>query len=114
MCVLELSAIAKIKTMEYIKISWTNSSKSDPDIIYSELNSVRFETRKIELLSDGSLIGYATESNCVGPTALGIEAIPDVEDYNRLNSFEDKWGEKLIAEIIGQTDFERVWSEYVG
>lgn len=48
--------------MKYIKVIWRHLSEVDPYAIYSEIDDNDEETRKIEFLKNGKLLGFACEN----------------------------------------------------
>jgi hypothetical protein len=63
--------------MKYIRVSWTHQDAQDPVLLYSELDSQRWEVRKIEIFRDGS-VGYASAGSSSGDTKLGIVPVPEL------------------------------------
>ncbi|MEL6718922.1 MAG: hypothetical protein AAFO82_22640 [Bacteroidota bacterium] len=99
--------------MEYIKIKWEHSYECEPTLIYSELDSDRYEIRKIEIYPNGD-IGYASEYINTKETSLGEEPFPEVDIYNKLNKeVDDEWDEFLEAEVIEKSQFEDIWVKKV-
>jgi len=42
--------------MQYLKVRWIHPSQEDPVVLLSELDSDRYEVRKIEIFADGRII----------------------------------------------------------
>ncbi|HEY9261016.1 DUF6881 domain-containing protein [Chitinophaga sp.] len=89
--------------MEYLKISWLHHFEDEPVFLYSEIDALRFENRKIEIYHDGSF-GIANSNFHFGGTALSDVVMPDIEDIS-----EDK---QFIPELISQAEFELIWNQY--
>ncbi len=88
--------------MMYICVRWHHDFCNEPVLLYSELNDNRMEVRKIEVYSDGR-IGYASPSQAVGSTRLGLEPIPELAEIACDPQFE--------LEEITREDFEEVWAD---
>jgi len=89
--------------MEYMKISWLHRFEDEPVCLYSEIDAMRFENRKIEIYPDGSF-GIANCNFHFGGTALSDAVMPEIEDIR---------GDKLfIPELISQAEFELIWNQY--
>ncbi len=100
--------------MEWIKISWQHEHLIEPFEIYMELNSLRFDIRKIELYKDGSF-GYAHDNVEFNGTKLNEQPFPSIEEYNIDGAlFEKEWNEKLFAKRITENEFEKIWIKLVG
>lgn len=61
--------------MKYILVKWKRNDLEDPVLLYSELNDDRWETRKVEVYSDGRM-GYADRERRSGDTSIGLEPVP--------------------------------------
>jgi hypothetical protein len=86
----------------YIYSKWKNSPAGSPIEFYSELDGARFETRKVEVFSNGKL-GYASKIKVTDGTRLGITAVPSVSEIRSQPEFE-------VKEISKQI-FETKWQE---
>ncbi len=86
--------------MEYIKIKWIHESKDFPIDLYSEIDSDRFEVRKVEVFPDGSL-GYADAKDSSKDTKLGDVAMPPLDKLNSDPEFK--------ASVISKDEFEEIW-----
>lgn len=86
----------------YVRLNWKHASPEFPIAILSELDSERWETRKIEFFADGT-VGYAQEGTEAGGSFLGEKPVPDIEIMNRDAEFE--------AEEISATEFEKAWRQ---
>ncbi len=89
--------------MEYLKVSWLHHFEDEPLYLYTEIDALRFENRKIEIYPDGSF-GIANSNFHFGGTALSDEIMPPIEDIS-----EDK---QFIPELISQEEFELIWNQY--
>ncbi len=90
--------------MEYIDVVWTHLDIDYPIRLISELDKLRFETRKIEVYRDGK-VGYARQDTEHNGTELGYEPVPPIEEINNSGEF--------VAVIIEKEDFERLWAQLV-
>lgn len=86
----------------YIYSKWHNSPADSPVEFYSELNSNRFETRKVEVFKDGSL-GFASDKASSKTTKLGIAPVPPLAEIAKQPEFD-------IRTITAQ-QFEAKWKE---
>ncbi|WP_226646126.1 DUF6881 domain-containing protein [Microbulbifer variabilis] len=89
----------------YIYSKWHNSPENCPVEFYSELNSDRFETRKVEIFKDGSL-GFASQKASSKTTRLGIAAVPPIAEIANQAEFDIK--------TITPQQFEAKWKEATG
>lgn len=87
--------------MKFLKVTWNHDHPDEPHIIYQEVNDDSRETRKVELLKDGSLLGYASEIAEIGASTLADQLIPSIEEINESDEFD--------AKLITQQEFEKVW-----
>ena len=81
--------------MTYIKVQWIHDFEDEPILLYSELDSMRNEVRKVEVYKNNEL-GYA----CFSKTE-----IPSLEDINLDVQFE--------ACEIDKEYFESIWHKAV-
>jgi hypothetical protein len=88
--------------MNYIKIKWIHSHPDDPVLLYSELDSERWEKRKVEVFQDGHC-GYASLTESCGPTRLGEEPIPPLDEIASDAQFDP-------VEITRE-EFEAIWAK---
>jgi hypothetical protein len=79
-----------------------HSNPNSPIWLYSELDDERFETRKVEIYADGHW-GYASDTEEVNGTGLGLYAVPSLAEIASNPVFEPF--------EIGKEEFEDVWSE---
>jgi hypothetical protein len=87
-------------TTRHIKVSWKHSDIEEPVELYSELDDVRWEIRKVEVFRNGAL-GYACHSVSRGGTFLGLTPIPSLAEIARDPQFEP-------VEIV-RNEFEDIW-----
>ena len=90
--------------MVYVKYIWIHEREKYPILFYSQLDSDRFEVRKIELWKNGK-IGLASEDFKVGETDLGEIAMPELDEFNLDPEF--------CAFEISEEEFEIIWRKYV-
>jgi|SRR5215470_1082504 len=86
--------------MKYFKVRWIHQHSDEPVWLYSELDEDAWEIRKVEVFADGSQ-GFASPSECKGPTALGIVPVPPLEVIVKDPEFE---GTEITKE-----EFEELW-----
>jgi hypothetical protein len=86
--------------MTYIAVRWHHANSEEPTELYSELDSDRFEMRKVEVLADGHA-QYADSVSETGSTALGLVPVPPLEEIASDPQFTPR--------IISAAEFEIVW-----
>lgn len=86
--------------MNYVKVSWNHSNKGYPILIYSEINDLRIETRKIEVFMDGMTL-FAPDGGALGEAELSESPIPDIHEIASDPQFRP-------IEIT-RDEFERMW-----
>ncbi len=84
----------------YIYVIWKHKNPEDPVHLYSELDSERYETRKVEIWADGRR-GFADASEEFGGTRLGETAVPPLAELADDPQFE--------AKEISVEEFQRQW-----
>jgi len=87
--------------MQYIKVTWRHQNPKEPTLLYSELDSERYESRKIEVFANGQR-GFADSKENSGSTFLGTVPFPPLEEIATDEQF-------VPAEITAE-EFEREWS----
>lgn len=87
--------------MQYIKVMWKHDFEDEPIEIYSELDDVRMETRKIELYKNGS-IGFADISKSVNNTHLSKLPLPTLSEISSDIQF--------VPQEISKELFEKLWA----
>jgi hypothetical protein len=83
-------------------VRWIHSDADFPVLLYSEIDGVRWETRKIEIYADGR-VGWADAHHEIGGSILGQATLPPLDEINAQNEFE---GVEISAE-----EFELSWEE---
>jgi hypothetical protein len=86
--------------MSYIYVKWIHKHPEEPVHLYSELDGDRYETRKVEIYSDGRR-GFADGSEEFGGTRLGETAVPPLSELDGDPQFE--------AKVITAEEFQRQW-----
>jgi hypothetical protein len=84
----------------YLHIHWTKAGPGEPGHTYSELDSARHETRKVELYPNGTR-GFADGSEESGGTFLGSLPVPPLAELAGDPAFE--------AREIAVEEFQRQW-----
>ena len=87
--------------MQYIKVIWRHHHPDEPVVLFSELDTERHETRKIEVYADGHR-DFANSKEQSGSTFLGTVPVPSLAEIATDAQF-------LPAEISAE-EFEREWS----
>ncbi len=87
--------------MTYIRINWIHAIPSEPTCIYSEVDSNRWERRKVEIYADGRM-GFADYGRSVGGSMLSIEPLPTVDEIATDSQF--------VPAEISEEDFESIWA----
>lgn len=88
--------------MNYLKVLWVQHNIDYPVVMYSELSDDRFEVRKVELYSDGTLT-YACDTDSKGSTKLGKVAVPSIQEIASNPEFNPI--------EISKTEFEDIWDK---
>ncbi len=86
----------------YIRVAWKHERPEDPITLYSELDEERWEVRKVEVFRDGRATS-ADGKGSTGPTSLGDQPVPSVEDIAKSAEFE--------ATQISRREFEEIWDK---
>jgi hypothetical protein len=86
--------------MKYLLVKWLHNFPNEPALIYSELDELSNEVRKIEIFPDGSK-GFASATENCGDTELSIEPIPDITEIMKDGQFQPK--------EINNDEFEKAW-----
>lgn len=89
--------------MRYIKVIWQHIFEDEPYAFYSEIDANAYETRKIEFLKDGTLLGFASGDLTWGDAILSDQMIPSVSEINEDAAFD--------AIEITALDFENIWNK---
>lgn len=86
--------------MTYLMVSWIHDFEDEPILIFSEVDEMRNELRKIEFYRDESF-GIASRSIAFGGSELGLDKIPDPDEIRSDPQF-------LVREITSE-EFEENW-----
>ena len=86
--------------MTYIDVAWHHNQPTEPVRLVSELDSARYELRKLEFFGDGR-VAFATRVKHSSGTRLGEMPVPDEEEINRDPQF--------TAKLITPDEFETLW-----
>jgi len=86
--------------MEYLAVEWKHNLPDMPIEMYSELDGLRMEVRKVEVFKGGNL-GYASASYSKAPTKLGIEAVPSLQEIASQSEFKPR--------VSNAGEFEKMW-----
>ena len=88
--------------MEYIKVKWVHTHPDEPVLLYSEIDENGWETRKVEVYTDGR-VGFADSSETTASTntKLSLEPLPSIAEISSDPQFEP-------IEITKE-EFEAVW-----
>ncbi len=89
-------------TLYYTKVTSRHSNSYDPVEIYSELDDARWEVRRVEVFSDGSL-DYASRSKSEGRTFLSPETFSPLAEIRANPEFE--------AAEIEKDEFDMMWAK---
>jgi hypothetical protein len=93
------------KPMTYIRVRWLHDCPDEPIWLFSELDDLRCEVRKVEVFADGSQ-GFASSLESVGSTQLGEAPVPPLSEIAAEPEFE--------PEEISKEEFEAVWAARSG
>jgi hypothetical protein len=91
--------------MKYTRVVWRHQNPEDPSQLYSELDDLRWELRKLEIFRDGRC-GYASAEERAGGTFLGKTPLPELSTIAEDPQFEP-------FEITKQ-EFEDMWTRRKG
>jgi hypothetical protein len=86
----------------HLKVKWIHSFTDEPLLLYSELDSERWELRKVEVFPDGRM-GFAGPGVEVGGTRLGEVPFPSSAQIATDPQFEP------VA--ISRAEFDVIWAE---
>jgi len=87
--------------MQYLNVRWRHESATDPVLLYSELDELRYELRKVEVFADGTC-GFASPSESSRSTELGTMPVPPDSDISSQSEFE------LLP--TSRSEFETAWT----
>jgi hypothetical protein len=86
----------------FLKVLWKHSFPNEPIVLYSEIDSERWEVRKIEIFSHGHW-GFADMTENFGTTRLGEVPIPSLSEIAQDTEFDPS--------EITKSEFEQLWSQ---
>ena len=86
--------------MRYLYIKWVHKDPGAPIHLYSEIGDDGYETRKVEVWSDGRK-GFADSSEEKGGTALGFMPVPSLKEIAARPEYQPK--------EISVEDFQKIW-----
>ena len=86
----------------YIYSRWKNSPVGSPVEFYSELDGLRYETRKVEVFHSNKY-GFASKTTKSNGTQLGIIPVPSLSEVSSQSEFDIK--------PITKEEFEAVWNK---
>jgi hypothetical protein len=89
----------------YMKVIWHHDSPDEPCLLYSEIDEAGYETRKVDVYSDGRR-DYADGTRSTGTTFLGEKPVPPIEFIASQAEFSPFH--------IEQDEFEEAWRLAVG
>ena len=84
----------------YLKVHWKHQFDEEPVLLYSELDSDRWENRKVEIFEDGPMVPAASGVRS-GKTRLGEVPLPSIAEIAADPQFEP-------IEITAE-EFEEIW-----
>jgi hypothetical protein len=91
--------------MKYIRLKWNHSNPDEPVWIFSEINMLGKEVRKIECFRNG-FCDVATETASSGSAELVTTPLPDLSQLARRDP-------EFEPVEITQKEFEEVWIKRV-
>lgn len=86
-----------------MSVRWQHEIEGEPHLMLSELDSLRFEVRKIECYKDGR-VGVASLHVMTHGTRLSVTPVPPLSEINADPQFE--------GETISADDFESQWRKH--
>ena len=85
----------------FTRLAWDSDPATDPVVIYYEIDSDRWEVRKVDEFADGTL-QWADATHSDGSTWLATEnRLPPLSEINAQPVF--------AAAAISAAEFERLW-----
>jgi hypothetical protein len=88
----------------YLEVSWNHFLPNEPIVLLSELDSDRWEIRKVEMYADGRM-NYCSKNEGAFGCELSIEPLPTVLEIG-----EDP---QFVPREITKGQFEGCWSRAV-
>ena len=86
--------------MTYLRVEWNHKFEDEPIELLSELDSERYEVRKVERFRSGAK-AFAGPDGASGTTMLSEKPIPSIEQIAADPQFR--------AVAISRETFERIW-----
>lgn len=86
--------------MEYLRVRWIHPLSNEPVLLLSELDSDRYEVRKIEVFRDGRM-GFASEAESAHGSRLGEAAVPPANEIAADPEF--------LIQSTSAEEFENAW-----
>ena len=87
--------------MEYLKVRWVHNDSEDPVLLLSELDTDRYEVRKIEIYADGRM-GFATGDEESQGSVLSEKTIPPSATIAADPQF--------VVQALSAQEFEQAWA----
>jgi hypothetical protein len=87
--------------MNYICVKWHHDIRSEPVLLYSELDESRWEHRKIEVYADGRH-DFCSAVEIDSASKLSKEPLPTLAEIGADPQFSPR--------EISKEEFERVWA----
>lgn len=88
----------------YIRVRWLHNNPDYPVELWSELDTRRFEVRKVEVWQDGR-VGFASREREAGGTLLGTVPVPPLAEIAAIPEFE--------PQQVSELEFENCWQANV-
>jgi hypothetical protein len=89
--------------MQHIKVQWMHEFHDEPILIYSEIDDVGWELRKVEIYRNGDA-SFASKTISAGMSMLSVEPLPSPSEIASDPQFK--------IEIINQAEFDNIWDMY--
>lgn len=90
--------------MQYIDVQWFHDHAGEPVRLVSEIDSRRYEVRKLEFFRTGK-VGWASAARNQLGTRLGTAPVPQLAEINSDPRFN--------AVALAPHAFEQLWKQYV-
>lgn len=87
--------------MNYLKVRWIHQHRGDPVLLMSELDTERYEVRKIEIFLDGRMSFASVDQSREG-TVLSEVPIPESVNIALDPQF-------IVAGNLDAQEFEKAW-----
>jgi hypothetical protein len=91
------------KLMQYIKVQWMHEFHDEPILIYSEIDDVGRESRKVEIYRNGDA-SFASKTISAGMSMLSVEPLPSPSEIALDPQFK--------IEGIDEEEFDKIWDMY--